>query len=616
MTARVISREVARRAARDGVCDRGRGACARRDRWRTTSACRATASRSSSRVADGAELLPGSDVEARVTVAMPAVQLPGIGAVGAWSWTARHREPVDRYAAAPMRARGAVGHDHALAARPLPPALRARRDLARPLARVLGAPFARGDGRCRGAGRRVGDRRGRSTDRPVRCVLVPALAEARARAHVAQQLDRAVAPRRRRARRRRRGHRGRARRRSDSRCSACSHPAATSPCRSPRPRRRGGRNDPAPGTVAVAALGRAARGADGRPGDGPDEWRRSARSRLRARDGQRSRRGHVPRRGPPERRARARVALHVESRARPAAAASSSPARSRPTWRTGSAPCPASSSFPYAPVHVGTLQGAPPGAVRLDARPAAPARACTSAGDFVVDTATPRAGGPTSSCVPRCAPPGAPFFPAPPSAAAIWQQTPLPRATVHASPPGTRAWPGIVNLESRFWSDPLPDARATVDLDGYVVSVVAHPVAYAWSFGDGTVSIGASPGGPDGPARATFRRRGDYGVTLYVVWAGLAHITAPALGSRLRRRSTSAPSRCPRRPCYHEAEIRALLRYPHRPRVASGRHVQRVEAAACSGRSWWGPTGRRARRRRCSPPPSSRPPSPTPCSTS
>ncbi len=49
---------------------------------------------------DGAGLVPGSDVEARVTITMPAVQLPAIGAVGAWSWTARHREPVDRYVSA------------------------------------------------------------------------------------------------------------------------------------------------------------------------------------------------------------------------------------------------------------------------------------------------------------------------------------------------------------------------------------------------------------------------------------------------------------------------------------------------------------------------------------
>jgi hypothetical protein len=34
---------------------------------------------------------------ASVTVSMPAVDIPGIGAVGAWSWTAEHREPVDQY---------------------------------------------------------------------------------------------------------------------------------------------------------------------------------------------------------------------------------------------------------------------------------------------------------------------------------------------------------------------------------------------------------------------------------------------------------------------------------------------------------------------------------------
>ena len=49
----------------------------------------------------GTTLTPGADVEARVTVQMPAVDIPGIGAVGEWSWTARHREPVDRYAASP-----------------------------------------------------------------------------------------------------------------------------------------------------------------------------------------------------------------------------------------------------------------------------------------------------------------------------------------------------------------------------------------------------------------------------------------------------------------------------------------------------------------------------------
>jgi hypothetical protein len=98
-TARVVAREVARRAARDGWCDdEGARAVAREtalnlglreDALTVALGCR-----------DGTALEPGSDVEVRVTVAMPAVQLPVVGAVGAWSWTAGHAEPVDRYVAA------------------------------------------------------------------------------------------------------------------------------------------------------------------------------------------------------------------------------------------------------------------------------------------------------------------------------------------------------------------------------------------------------------------------------------------------------------------------------------------------------------------------------------
>jgi hypothetical protein len=99
VTARVIAREVARRAARDGMCDvsvaRALG---------TTMARNLGVAAGDVGVelvcADGSALAAGSDIEARVTVAMPAVQMPGVGAVGAWSWTARHREPVDRYVSA------------------------------------------------------------------------------------------------------------------------------------------------------------------------------------------------------------------------------------------------------------------------------------------------------------------------------------------------------------------------------------------------------------------------------------------------------------------------------------------------------------------------------------
>jgi hypothetical protein len=221
-------------------------------------------------------------------------------------------------------------------------------------------------------------------------------------------------------------------------------------------------------------------------------------------------------------------------------------------------PLPGIAVFPYSPIQVGTLQGAPPGALRLEGDAPLPPGAVL-AGDFVVDTATPRDGGPGVFLVPRCASPGEPLPPAPPDAASIWQQTPLPRAHVHASPPGTREWPGIVNLESRFWGDPLPDTRATVLLDGYVVDVAAHPVAYGWVFDDGTTSVGSSPGSAGAPLRATFRRRGDQRVTLYVTWSGLAHVTAPSFGLDFGLQALGTVT-LPVSQTHHVAEIRALLR--------------------------------------------------------
>lgn len=42
-------------------------------------------------------LVRGGTVTARVTVRMPALVVPGLGRIGAWSWTASHSELVDRY---------------------------------------------------------------------------------------------------------------------------------------------------------------------------------------------------------------------------------------------------------------------------------------------------------------------------------------------------------------------------------------------------------------------------------------------------------------------------------------------------------------------------------------
>jgi hypothetical protein len=226
-------------------------------------------------------------------------------------------------------------------------------------------------------------------------------------------------------------------------------------------------------------------------------------------------------------------------------------------------PLPGIAVFPYVVVQVGALQGAPPGTLRLDGDSPLPPGA-RLVGSFVIDAATPRSG-PGFFVVPRCASPGEPLPPPPPDASSIWQQTPLPRALVHSSPPGTRDWPGIVNLESRFWGDPLPDAHATVTLDGYVVDVVAHPLAYGWAFEDGTTFVASTPGDAATPRRATFRRRGDHHLSLYVTWAGVAHVAAPAFGLDFGVQDLGTVT-LPVAVTHHVAEIRALLR----SRSASG----------------------------------------------
>jgi len=94
--ARAIAREAARTVAIDGECD--------------TDAARRVASTMVGNIglrgggidvsldcADGQRLPRGGQVTASVTVSMPAVDIPGIAEVEAWSWTARHSEPVDQY---------------------------------------------------------------------------------------------------------------------------------------------------------------------------------------------------------------------------------------------------------------------------------------------------------------------------------------------------------------------------------------------------------------------------------------------------------------------------------------------------------------------------------------
>ena len=98
--ARVVAREVGRTVARDGRCSAGDAqqlatvvavnhGLAARD-VSVTLGC-----------VQGAVLPAGGFVVVAATVSEPGLRVPGIGSIGEWSFTARHAEPVDRYAGVP-----------------------------------------------------------------------------------------------------------------------------------------------------------------------------------------------------------------------------------------------------------------------------------------------------------------------------------------------------------------------------------------------------------------------------------------------------------------------------------------------------------------------------------
>ncbi len=100
MTARSIAREVTRQATIDLFC--------------APNEAHALASEMASNLGveprdvvvamdcpPGEALVPGEDLEVAVTITMPVLELPGLGAVSAWAWTTHCRVPVDPYASLP-----------------------------------------------------------------------------------------------------------------------------------------------------------------------------------------------------------------------------------------------------------------------------------------------------------------------------------------------------------------------------------------------------------------------------------------------------------------------------------------------------------------------------------
>jgi len=95
-TARSVAREVARVVAVAGVCDRERAVDTGSEMARNLGLPPGDLDVQLD-CAPRARLVRGENVRASVTVAVPAVDLPAIGSVGAWRWTAHHSEPVDQY---------------------------------------------------------------------------------------------------------------------------------------------------------------------------------------------------------------------------------------------------------------------------------------------------------------------------------------------------------------------------------------------------------------------------------------------------------------------------------------------------------------------------------------
>jgi len=99
-TGRAIAREVGRAVAREGFCDVAL-AGGLTDMMSANLGLPRPDVDIHLACAPNAELAPGDHLDVSVDIRMPAVHLPGFGDVGAWSWTARHRQPVDAYGSAP-----------------------------------------------------------------------------------------------------------------------------------------------------------------------------------------------------------------------------------------------------------------------------------------------------------------------------------------------------------------------------------------------------------------------------------------------------------------------------------------------------------------------------------
>lgn len=235
-----------------------------------------------------------------------------------------------------------------------------------------------------------------------------------------------------------------------------------------------------------------------------------------------------------------------------------------------------------------------------------PTPSCTGAngqaGRPYTDTLTDTRTGEVVSSGQGCEVPGQPAGPnaqapppPPPSAGEVLQATNLPRLQFGLNPKGKDCSvagaltppanpaapcaageaPGLTGLESLLWVDPAPPAEVSVNvaIRGYSVTTRAHPVRYRWSMrqdGDTESSRNPTPtftitdpGTKENPAaRYRWETKGDYRVSLSVVWQGSYTFT----GFGVSRTEALGPvTGQPTTVAYHVVEVRAVPAAPPAP---------------------------------------------------
>ncbi len=115
--------------------------------------------------------------------------------------------------------------------------------------------------------------------------------------------------------------------------------------------------------------------------------------------------------------------------------------------------------------------------------------------------------------------------PPPPTPAEVWAQAPLSSPAFGVSPSTV----GITQLPSWFWVTAGSGAvTVTAEINGYSVTTTAIPVAYEWSFGDGSSGTSLAPGGESSPSVThTYTYKGTYIVTLSIDYSGTYSYAGP-----------------------------------------------------------------------------------------